>query len=154
TQAERLRDGLGLKHVSTGELVRAHPEQTERYTREGRLVPDDVVVGLLRGALGDAPGGVLLDGFPRSVAQAELLEAHLGLTDVVLLDVPADVVIERLAHRGREDDAPDTVRKRLEVYREMTEPLVAFYGDRSLLRRVDGNGSPDEVAQRVHDALT
>jgi adenylate kinase len=154
TQAERLRDDLGLRHVSTGELVRAHPEQTERYTREGKLVPDDVVVGLLRDALGDEAGGVLLDGFPRSVAQAELLAAHLDLTDVVFLDVPDEAVIGRLSQRGREDDDAETVRKRLAVYREATEPLVGYYDERGLLRRVNGHAEPDEVALRVRSALS
>jgi adenylate kinase len=154
TQAERLRDELDLTHISTGELVRAHPEQTERYTRAGRLVPDNVVLALLEGALRDAPGGVLLDGFPRSVEQAHALEPLVRVTDVVFLDVPDDVVVERLARRGREDDAPDTVRERLAVYRETTAPLVDYYARRGLLRRAAGDGDPEEVHTRVQNALS
>jgi adenylate kinase len=154
TQAARLRDELDLTHVATGDLVRAHPDRTEAYTREGRLVPDDVVLGLVEHALGEAPGGVLLDGFPRSVEQAKSLDGLVRLTDVVFLDVPDDVVLERLSHRGREDDDLDTVNERLAVYRDTTEPLVDYYAGKSLLRRIDGNGTPEEVHARIEDALS
>jgi adenylate kinase len=154
TQAERLRDELDLTHIATGDLVRAHPEETERYTRAGQLVPDDVVLKLLEQALREAPRGVLLDGFPRNVEQADALDRLLRITDVVFLDVPDDVVVERLAQRGREDDAPETVRERLAVYRQTTEPLVDYYARRSLLRRVDGAADPEEVHARIQRALS
>jgi adenylate kinase len=153
TQAERLRDERQLSHISTGALVRAHPEQTDRYAQAGRLVPDEVMMELLGGALQKAPGGVLLDGFPRSVEQAEALDGLLPLDAVVFLDVPDDVVLDRLAHRGREDDEPDVVKRRLDVYREETEPLVEYYDRRGLLRRIDGSRPPDEVHAQVRDAL-
>jgi adenylate kinase len=158
TQAERLRDELGLTHISTGDLVRAHPEETEEYSRAGRLVPDDVVVGLLAGALREAPGGALLDGFPRSVEQAGALDALLReegrpLTGVLFLDVPDDVVAERLAQRGREDDTAETVKERLAVYRESTEPLVEYYERRGLLRRIDGARDADAVQGEIRAAL-
>jgi adenylate kinase len=159
TQAERLRDELGLTHISTGDLVRAHPEETEEYSRAGRLVPDDVVVGLLAGALREAPGGALLDGFPRSVEQAGALDALLReerrpLTGVLFLDVPDDVVAERLAQRGREDDTPETIKERLAVYRESTEPLVDYYERRGLLRRIDGAREADDVHGEIRAALS
>jgi adenylate kinase len=158
TQAERLSNELGLTHISTGELVRAHPAETEQYSRAGQLVPDDVVVGLLDGALPTGPGGVMLDGFPRSVEQAGVLDELLRkagrpLTAVLFLDVPDDVVIERLAQRGREDDDPETVKQRLAVYRESTEPLVAHYERRGLLRRIDGSRDAEAVHEQIRAAL-
>jgi adenylate kinase len=153
TQAERLSDERKLRHISTGDLVRAHPDETERYARAGRLVPDDVMMRLLGGALDEGDGDVLLDGFPRSVEQAEALEDLLPLDAVVFLDVPDDVVLERLARRGREDDEPDVIRRRLDVYRDETAPLVSHYERRGLLRRVDGSRPPEEVYAQVRDAL-
>ena len=102
--------------------------------------------------------GALLDGFPRTVPQAELLDAaldgqgsHIG--HVVLIDVPADEVTRRLLARGRSDDNPDTLRNRIDTYTLRTEALIAFYEGRGVLRRVDGVGSVDEVAERVAAAV-
>jgi adenylate kinase len=153
TQAERLRDALGFAWLSTGELLReARAGGTElgrraaAYMDRGDLVPDDVIVDVIEdalGELGDRP--VLLDGFPRTVAQAEALRRDLDA--VILIDVPDDVVVERISgrHQGREDDRPETVRERLRVYHRETEPLVAYYGERGLLTRVEGAREPDEV---------
>jgi adenylate kinase len=96
----------------------------------------------------------VLDGFPRTVAQAEALDATLGqagrpLPDAVLLDVPDEEVVRRLAGRGRADDDPETVRHRLRVYHEQTEPVIGYYEQRDRLRRVDGTGDPQEVACRL-----
>jgi adenylate kinase len=103
---------------------------------------------------------ILLDGFPRTVAQADALARVLRdrareLTAAVLIDVPDDVVVERISSRrqGREDDRPETVRERLRVYHRQTEPLVGYYDERGQLRRVDGAGDPDAVAAGVRDAL-
>jgi adenylate kinase len=157
TQAERLRDVLGYLWLSTGALLReARADGTELghraagYMDRGELVPDEVIVDVVEEALaeaGDRP--VLLDGFPRSVAQAEALGRELDA--VVLIDVPDDVVAERIAGRGqgRADDNPDTVRERLRVYHEETEPLVEHYERQGKLRRVDGARSPDEVHEEV-----
>jgi adenylate kinase len=158
TQAERLSDELGLAHISTGDLVRAHPDETEEYSRAGLLVPDDVVVGLLARALPAGSGGVMLDGFPRSVDQAGVLDELLRkagrpLTAVLFLDVPDDVVVERLAQRGREDDDLETVKRRLAVYRDSTEPLVEHYDRRGLLRRIDGARDAEEVHRQIRAAL-
>jgi adenylate kinase len=164
TQAARLRDSHGYVALSTGDLLReARAAGTElgrraqAYMDRGELVPDDVAVDLLSEAIAghdDAP--VLLDGFPRTVAQADALGGALAdhgreLTAVVLVDVPDDVVAERISGRaqGREDDRPETVRERLRVYHRETEPLIDYYESRGLLRRVDGARDPDEVYERL-----
>ena len=156
TQAERLRDELGFTWLSTGDLLReARAEGSDLgnraagYMDRGELIPDDVIVDLVENALaelGDRP--ILLDGFPRTVAQAEAL----GDVDAaVLIDVPDDVVVERILGRGqgRADDNPETVRERLRVYHRLTEPLVEYYERQGKLRRVDGAGTPDEVHRDV-----
>ena len=158
TQAVRLRDELGLVHLSTGDLLRDHmaraTELGARVTRfmdSGRLVPDGLVTELL---LSELPRSrFLLDGFPRTPTQADALAAVRDVSAVVLLDVPDAAVIDRLAGRGREDDGAEIVAERLRVYHEQTEPLIDYYAALGLLRRVDGSGAPDEVFAAVLDAL-
>jgi adenylate kinase len=159
TQAER----MGATTLSMGDLLRqAREDDTEAGRRagdcmdRGELVPDDVIMDVFREALdraGDGP--VVLDGFPRTVEQAKALEDLLPVKSAVLLDLPDDEVVDRISHRdqGRSDDTPETARHRLDVYHEQTEPLVRFYEDRGLLRRVDGTGDPDEVAAEVQSAI-
>jgi adenylate kinase len=159
TQAERLRDGLGFTWLSTGDLLRAaRAEGSElgrragEYMDRGELVPDAVIVDVVEDALadvGDRP--ILLDGFPRTVAQAEALGRDLDAA--ILIDVPDDVVVERIAGRrqGRADDNPETVRERLRVYHDETEPLVDHYERQGKLWRVDGARTPDEVHEAVLD---
>ena len=161
TQAERLRDELGYTWLSTGDLLReARANGTEvgrraaDYMDRGDLVPDDVIVDVVEDALakaGDRP--VLLDGFPRSVPQAEALGRDLDA--VILIDVPDEVVMERIAGRqdGRADDKPETVRERLRVYHHETEPLIGHYEQQGKLRRVDGAQEPDAVHDDVRAAL-
>jgi adenylate kinase len=163
TQAARLRDDLGFAPLATGDLLRAARTQgTElgrraaEYMDRGDLVPDELIVALVREAIARQDGPVLLDGFPRTTAQAEALAGVLAdndrkLTAAVLIDVPDDEVAERILARGqgRSDDNPETVRERLRVYHEQTEPLVAYYGERGLLRSVDGRGDPEEVYAKV-----
>jgi adenylate kinase len=162
TQAKR----LGLDVLATGDLLReAIADDTglgrraKEYIDRGDLVPDDVVVDLIRHALTDR--GVVLDGFPRTVEQAEALEDVLAergreLDAAVLIDVPDEEVVERISGRqdDRADDDPETVRNRLRVYHEQTEPLIKFYEDRGLLRRIDGSGDPDDVAAEIESALS
>jgi len=167
TQGERLRED-GFVSLATGDLLRdaraagtGLGRRASEYMDRGDLVPDELIVAALEEALGDLDGKpVVLDGFPRTVAQAEALagalEAHdRELTDVVLIDVPDDVVTERIGgrHQDREDDDPETVRERLRVYHGETEPLVKYYDERGLLRRVDGAGDADEVSAGVRAAL-
>jgi len=168
TQAQRLRDQLGFAALATGDLLReARDAGTDLGRRaaecmdRGDLVPDDLIVAMIHESIAshdDEP--ILLDGFPRTVTQADVLvgvlEAHAReLTAVVLLDVPDDVVAERISGRrdGRGDDRPETVRRRLDVYHRETEPLVVYYSARGLLRRVDGAHDTDAVQARIRAAL-
>jgi adenylate kinase len=156
TQAEPLAAERGLAYVSTGALLRRAGGEAQAYMDRGELVPDELVVGLVGDAIGHA--GYVLDGFPRNVAQAETLDAELeragrALPQAILLDVPDEEVVGRLAGRGRADDDPDTVRNRLRVYHDETEPVIAYYEDRGRLRRVDGCGSAEDVAARLRRAL-
>jgi adenylate kinase len=168
TQAAQLRDRRGFAAVATGDLLRAARaagsdlgRRAAEHMDRGDLVPDAVIVEMIREALARLDGKpILLDGFPRTVAQAEALSGELRargreLTGVVLIDVPDDVVVERISsrHQGREDDRPDTVRERLRVYHRDTEPLVDYYGERGLLRRVDGAGDAASVEAGVLAAL-
>ena len=166
TQAVQLSADLGLFYLSTGEQLREERDADTEIGRRagafielGELVPDEIVVAMLLGRLdAEKVDGFLLDGFPRTVAQAEALEQGLSargrkLDAAVLIDVPDDEVVGRLALRGREDDRPEVVRERLRVYHDATEPLIGYYGDRGLLERVDGTGEPEAVQDRLREAV-
>ena len=168
TQAERLHETLGFETLSSGQLLRDAREadsdlgrRAAEYMDRGDLVPDEVVIETIRDALAERDGKpILLDGFPRTVAQAEALQHALADQDrelkaAVLLDVPDDEVAERISNRGqgRSDDTPETVRSRLAVYHRDTEPLISFYEDRGLLRRIDGAQDPDRVEADIRSAL-
>jgi adenylate kinase len=168
TQAARLQDELGFSPVATGDLLReARGAGTElgrrasEYMDRGELVPDGLIVEMVRGALADYDDkAILLDGFPRNVAQAQALEGVLvehgrRLDAAVLVDVPDDVVVERISgrHQGREDDRPETVRERLRVYHRETEPVIGYYESRGLLRRIDGAQDADAVQAAIRTAL-
>ena len=171
TQAKIVAERLGIPAISTGDIFRSNvSEQTElgieakRYMDAGDYVPDEVTNAMVRDRIAqpDAAGGFLLDGYPRTLAQVEELDAMLAaqgteLDAVLLLTVDEDEVVERLAKRardeGRSDDTEDVIRHRQEVYAEQTAPLVEVYDERGLLVRVDGMGTVDEVTSRVFDAL-
>jgi adenylate kinase len=198
TQAERLQDDFRLLYIATGNILRAAVEdgtelgrQAKDYMDRGELVPDDVIIGVIieQVRAEGAQDGFLLDGFPRTVAQADALDDALdelgrSLTAVLLIDVPDDEVVRRISgrrvsvktgrvyhvdfdppkHEGvcdidgsrliqRDDDREETVRKRLEVYKEQTEPLVKFYDERGLLKRFDGSRSPTEVHDHIRATL-
>ncbi len=168
TQAERLRERHGFVPLATGDLLReARAQGTElgrgasEYMARGDLVPDDLIVAMIRDAIADLDGKpILLDGFPRTVPQADALASALEerdreLTAAVLIDVPDEEVAERISGRdqGREDDRPETVRDRLRVYHRETEPLIDYYDERGLLRRVDGSQDADDVTADVCAAL-
>jgi len=168
TQAERLRDARGFVSLATGDLLReARATGTELgksaagYMDRGDLVPDEVIAEMMRDAIagvGDKP--ILLDGFPRTVAQADALARALEsggrhLAAAILVDVPDDVVAERISHRnqGRADDREETVKERLRVYHRDTEPLIEYYRDRGLLRPVDGSQDEDAVEADIRNAV-
>jgi adenylate kinase len=159
TQAQVLAQFLHIPHISTGDILRqAIKDQTplgikaQNYVDSGQLVPDDLVEDLVKERLlkPDAANGWILDGFPRKVTQAIFLQELLAQTNqggekVVNLDVPDDIVIGRLLSRGRKDDSEEIIRRRLEIYRQETAPLINHYGDRDQLLTVNGNQSQEEV---------
>jgi adenylate kinase len=165
TQAQRLVAREGLLHLSTGDLLRAAVAAGTELGRKakplmdaGALVPDDLVIALVEERIGrpDAARGFLLDGFPRTVGQAEALERVLGprgLDAVVYYVVDDEEIVRRSLGRGRSDDTEPVIRNRLEVYRAKTEPLVARYRAKGILREVDASGSIDDVDRRTRDAL-
>jgi adenylate kinase len=198
TQAARLQEDFRLPYVATGDILRAAVKdgtelglKAKGFMDAGELVPDDLVIDLIVDRIGadDARDGFILDGFPRTRAQADALgEAfdRLGrrITAVLLFDVPDDELVRRISgrrvsvktgrvyhvesdppkHEGRcdvdgsrlvqrDDDKPEVVEKRLEVYHDETEPLVAYYDERGLLRRIDGTRSPAEVHDHVRAVL-
>jgi len=166
TQAGRVAERLGALHLATGDMLReavANGTELGRQAKsimdEGGLVPDELVIAMLMERLSqpDAREGFILDGFPRTLPQARSLEERLGkggIDRAVLLEVPEEELVQRLLSRGRSDDTEDTVRRRLAVYREQTEPLVAYYERQGCLRRVDGMGTLDEVEERLLQVLT
>jgi adenylate kinase len=198
TQAERLVEDFDLPYYSTGNILRdAVQDETElgrkakEYMDAGDLVPDELICAVIEERLdsGEADDGFLLDGFPRTIGQAEMLEAALdkrgrSLTAVLLIDAPDAEVVRRLSGRRtcvknnhvyhvefdppknegvcdqdgsrlvqRDDDKPETVMKRLEVYHEQTEPLIEWYEQRGVLRRFDGTRSPEEVHSHIRATL-
>jgi adenylate kinase len=165
TQASTLSDKLGVPHISTGDLFRAHiGDETELgrrvkgYLDAGQLVPDELTNELVRERLAepDAQAGFVLDGFPRNVSQADLLKQILAENDrsldaVIEIQVDEGQLIDRLLARGRADDTEDVIRHRQGVYRSETAPLLDYYQD--ILLTVDGIGSMDEVTERILGAL-
>jgi adenylate kinase len=165
TQAVRLAERLGVPHISTGDLFRANlKDETElgreakRYMDAGELVPDEVTVAMVRDRLthDDAAKGFILDGFPRTLSQAaslgELLaERDEDLDAVVEFQVAEDELVRRLMGRGREDDTEDVIRRRQQVYRDETAPLLEHYSDR--LVSVDAVGTVEEITDRVANVL-
>jgi adenylate kinase len=198
TQAERLVADFGLPYYSTGIILRNAVDagsdlgrEAKEYMDAGELVPDELICRVIeeRFDSGEADDGFLLDGFPRTIGQAEMLEGALDsrgrlLTAVLLIEVDDDEVIRRLSGRRtcaknghvyhvefdppknegvcdqdgsrlvqRDDDKPETIRKRLSVYHEQTAPLVDWYEERGVLRRFDGTRTPDEVHGRIRATL-
>lgn len=170
TQAKLLSERLGIPAISTGEMLRAAAaegtplgQQAKAVMERGELVSDAIMTELIRERIRrpDVARGFILDGFPRTVQQAESLAAMLGngmpLSAVLNFSVPEEVLAARLLERaraeGRADDRPETVRERIRIYRERTSPLVGYYRERGLLNEVDGLGSVPEIASRVARAV-
>jgi adenylate kinase len=198
TQADRLRSDFQLPYIATGDMLRANVKdgtelgrKAKQYMDRGDLVPDDLIVAMAAERLQeeDAQDGFILDGFPRTTAQAEALSkqlAQLGrrITAVLLIDVPDEEVVRRLSGRRvcvkaghnyhvefdppkrdgvcdqdgsrlvqRDDDKPDVVQKRLSVYHEQTEPVIDYYDEKGILRRVDGTRPPAEVHDHIRAVI-
>lgn len=190
TQAERIAARYGLAHISTGDMLRAQMregtvlgEAARGYISRGELVPDEVIVGMVEDRIQqpDCAGGFLLDGFPRTVAQADALSAICTVDHVINIDVPFDRLVSRISgrrmcpdcgaayhvstHPGetcdkcgaalyqRDDDREETVQNRLRVYEAQTQPLIDYYAARGLLKTVDGDGAIDAVEQAIVAAV-
>jgi adenylate kinase len=198
TQADRLRSDFQLPYIATGDMLRANVKdgtelgkKAKEYMDAGELVPDDLIVAMAAERLSeeDARDGFILDGFPRTVPQAEALDKQLShmsrrITAVLLIDVPDDELVRRLSGRRvcvkaghnyhvefdppkhdevcdqdgsrlvqRDDDKPEVVEKRLHVYHDQTEPVIDYYDQKGILRRVDGTRPPAEVHDHIRAVI-
>lgn len=174
TQAARIAEMLQIPHISTGDILRLHVAdrtplgiEAKLYMDKGELVPDQLILDMVKSRLeqADTSNGWILDGFPRNVPQAIFVEQLLSSTSessqgskgtglqVINLDAPDEVVVERLLARGRRDDNEETIRRRLQVYREETAPLIEFYHDRDQLSYINGSLSMDEVTVQLQQAV-
>ena len=192
--AKLANENDNLKHVSPGDLLRGAVAkgtpagvEAKSYMESGNLVPDALIAEMIKDVIAETEGDVtmLLDGFPRNVAQAEILEkTGAPIRSVVLVDVPDEIIADRIAGRRtcpkckagyhvkalppkvegicdncgealviRKDDNPDTVKDRLVVYHRETEPLIAFYESKNLLKKIDGNQGPDKNAEAFKSAM-
>ena len=194
TQAARLIDRFAIPHISSGDMLRAAVsagsdlgKQADAFMKAGQLVPDDLVIAMIIERIGadDCANGFMLDGFPRTRPQAEALDSSLaeagaGLDLVLLIEVPDEMIVERITGRRmdpetgdiyhvqfkpppadiagrvtqRKDDTEEAVVARLSKYHSETAPIVPFYAERGLLKRVDGVGAPAEVTERIATALS
>jgi len=171
TQAKRIGTDYGIPHIATGDMFRAAiaerselGEQVESILAAGELVPDDLTVALIRNRLAreDAAAGFVLDGFPRNLAQADALDVMLreegrSLDAILFFDLPDDVATERMlgrsSHEGRPDDAPESIRRRLELYHEQTEPVVERYRTTGKLIPLHADRPIDSVYGQIQEAL-
>ncbi len=197
TQAARLREDFDLPYIATGDMLREHRanetelgKQAADYMANGDLVPDELVIEMIMSEVEEkGEDGFLLDGFPRTVPQAEALEGELTklgrtLTAALFIDAPEEEVVRRLSGRRicvkgqhtfhvdfdppkhadrcdvdgsrlmvRDDDQPEVVRQRLRNYQEKTSPLIGYFDQRNILRRVDGSRSPTEVGDQIRATL-
>ena len=191
TQASGVCSSLSIPHISTGDMFRSAIKnetptglEAKRYMDAGQLVPDSVVIAMVkeRLAMEDCANGYLLDGFPRTVEQAEALKEIAEPDAVINIDVPDELLMDRLTGRRvcpkcagtfhiskladssicpvcgeqlihRDDDKPETIAKRLSVYHSQTAPLIGYYTDNGKLRTVDGSKKPDEVLSAILSAL-
>lgn len=173
TQAKRIETKYGLKQLSTGDMLRSEAasgselgEKLKAIMSSGQLVPDDVMVKLISYAI-DEPEcekGYILDGFPRTLAQAEALDAMLAASDkdidhVIVLKVDDNVLLSRIENRAREtggarsDDNAETLNKRLKVYHDQTAPILPYYQKKGLLREIDGMAPVDDVTAQIEKIL-
>lgn len=164
TQAKLLSAHYEIPHISTGAMLRDHIKRktelgirAKKFVDSGELVPDSVIAGMVKATLAEQQGGFILDGFPRNVSQSEFLDGVLRSGNhrlaVVQLVVPQDVVLSRLVNRGRKDDKPDVIKRRLSVFEEQTTPVIRYYQQSSRLREIDGDGTVEEVQTRIRSLL-
>jgi adenylate kinase len=167
TQGKILAERLGLPKITTGDLIRAAMKdgtplglEAQKFYDEGKLVPDSVVLGMIKDELDrpEAKEGAIFDGFPRTAAQAELVDRTLGqrgqrLNHILLMDVTEEELVRRMRARaqveGRTDDSPEAIATRLQVYQRDTAPLIAHYAQRGIVHRVPGTGTVDDIAGEI-----
>ena len=168
TQAQTLAHHKNIPHISTGDMLRGAMRErsplgikAQSYVDKGELVPDQLIQDMAEERLSqsDTNSGWILDGFPRTVSQAQFLDELLQklgqkTVQVINLEVPDEVLIERLSERGRPDDTQEVIGRRLEVYRLQTAPLIDFYRDRQQLLSVNGNQSLAEVTNDLEKMIT
>ncbi len=173
TQSEKLIDRYHLHHISTGEVLRDHIARgtelgrtADAYISQGQLIPDELMLRVLEHELDNNPDetaeGVIFDGFPRTIPQAQALKEMMKrrgqkIHAVIGLEVPENQLMDRMVLRGKEsgrsDDNPETIRKRLAVYHKQTQPLRDYYVGEGMYLPIKGDGSVDQVFERVIDAL-
>lgn len=191
TQAARIASRYGIPHISTGDMLREQVRnetalglEAKKYMDEGGYVPDDVIIGMVKERVSrpDAKNGFILDGFPRTDAQAEALEQFASLDAVINIVVPDDKLIHRICGRRmcacgatyhesmledihkcpkcggtlyvRDDDKEETVKKRLSVYKEKTQPLIDYYTSKGILHDIVGSGGIDDITETIVAVLT
>lgn len=192
THAHRVSERMGIPRLSTGDMLRENIKdgtplglEAQSFIESGKLVPDELVIDMLKERLSqpDCANGVIFDGFPRTVRQAEELETVATIDRVLNLDIADQAIVIRMAGRRvcpacgftshtswmgdslecpkcgavmtmRKDDAPETVLERLRVYHEQTKPLIDFYSKKGLLVTVNAEGSVDEIEKNVREALS
>ena len=190
TQAMGVAEHYGIAHISTGDMLRSEirggtslGREAQAYMDKGELVPDSVIVGMVKNRIAqeDCKNGFLLDGFPRTIAQAQALEAFTDIDYVIDIDVPFERLLDRITGRRmcpdcgaayhvstysgpkcghcggtlyqREDDKPETVEVRLHQYEKKTEPLITYYKEKGTLRRVNGDQAVEQVAEEIRREL-
>lgn len=172
TQSEKLIERYGLHHISTGEVLRDHISRktpigqiANTYIKQGQLIPDSLMIKILEEIIDNDPKakeGVILDGFPRTIPQAEALNRFFAkrgmeLNHVIGLEVPEEELMDRMIKRGqqtgRADDNPETIKNRLKVYHESTTPLRDFYISEGKYRPVNGSGSVDDIFSNIVASL-
>lgn len=172
TQSEKLIERYGLYHISTGEVLRDHIARktpigqiAKTYINQGQLIPDSLMIRILEEIIENEPKaqkGVILDGFPRTIAQAEALDRFMAkhgreVKHVIGLEVPEDELIDRMIKRGqqtgRADDNPETIKNRLNVYHESTTPLREFYKNAGKYRKINGSGSVNDIFEEIAKAI-
>ncbi|MBT8233038.1 MAG: adenylate kinase [Saprospiraceae bacterium] len=173
TQAKTIVEKFDLTHISTGDLFRHEIGnktplgiKAKKYMDDGLLVPDEVTIGMLENKLDNSnnPNGYILDGFPRTIAQASALDAMLKergtkVTHLIALDVDDNEIVKRIMERGKtsgraDDRNEEIVRQRIEQYNELTSPVYGHYDKFGISKKVDGIGEIDEIFNRIYDALT
>jgi len=168
TQAVRIAEKYNVPHISTGDILRAAVKEgtelgkiAKEYMDKGELVPDEIIIRIIKERLSQEDvkkNGFILDGFPRTLPQAEALdkmleELGMPLDKVIYLNVDDEEIVKRLLARGRADDTEEVIRNRLKVYREQTAPLIDYYASKGLLVEINGVGDIDEITRKIEESL-